>query len=151
MSGVIDSKQDSLEIQRAVQNFIKEESKLDMKEWKGPILSTKFEMAKYLGTLVTCYNTRNVMETLTSHQNNWTLINKTCMINFFIKDLTTKALEHQCAKQNAKRSAQTTSNQQLVAQEDKNIVISFSLIIHDIVKYYLFVKKCFSLWKVMSI
>jgi hypothetical protein len=32
MSGVIGSKKDSLEIQRAMQNFIKEELKLDMKE-----------------------------------------------------------------------------------------------------------------------
>jgi hypothetical protein len=73
------------------------------------------------------------------------------MIIFFIKDLITKALEHQCAKQNAKRSAQATSNQQLVALKDKNIVISFSSIIHDIVNYYLFVKKRSSLWKIMSI
>jgi hypothetical protein len=35
-----------------------------MKKQKGPILSTKFEMAKYLSTLVTYYGTRNVMETL---------------------------------------------------------------------------------------
>jgi hypothetical protein len=60
-------------------------------------------------------------------------------------------LERQCAKQNAKRSAQATSNQQLAALEDKNIVTSFSLIIHDIVNYYLFVKKHSSLWKVVSI
>jgi hypothetical protein len=39
MSGVIGSKQDTLEIQRVVQNFIKEELKLDMKERKGPILN----------------------------------------------------------------------------------------------------------------
>jgi hypothetical protein len=34
MSDVIGSKQDALEIQRVVQNFIKEELKLDMKEKK---------------------------------------------------------------------------------------------------------------------
>jgi hypothetical protein len=32
MSSVIGSKQDALEIQKAMQNFIKEERKLDMKE-----------------------------------------------------------------------------------------------------------------------
>jgi hypothetical protein len=64
MLGVIGSKQDALEIQRAVQNFIKEELKLDMKERKGPILSAKSEMAKYLGTLITYYGTGSVMETL---------------------------------------------------------------------------------------
>ncbi len=47
----------------------------------------------------------------------------------FIKDLITRALERQCAKQNVKRSAQATSNQQLAALEDKNIVTSFSSII----------------------
>jgi hypothetical protein len=66
MSGVIGSKQDALEIQRAVQNFIKEELKLDMKERKGPILSAKSEMAKYLGALVTYYGTGSVMETLST-------------------------------------------------------------------------------------
>jgi hypothetical protein len=64
MSGIIGSKQDALEIQRAVQNFIKEELKLNMKERKGPILSAKSEMAKYLGALVTYYDTGSVMETL---------------------------------------------------------------------------------------
>jgi hypothetical protein len=53
-----------LEIQRAMQNFIKEELKLDMKEWKGPILSAKSEMAKYLGALITYYSIGSVMETL---------------------------------------------------------------------------------------
>jgi len=62
----IGSKQDALEIQRAVQNFIKEELKLDMKERKGSILSAKFEMAKYLGALVTYYDTGSVMETLST-------------------------------------------------------------------------------------
>jgi hypothetical protein len=47
-----------------VQNFIKEELKLDMKEGKGLILSAKSEMAKYLGALVTYYGTGSVMETL---------------------------------------------------------------------------------------
>ncbi len=46
MSGVIGSKQDALEIQRAMQNFIKEELKLNMKEQKGLILSAKSKMAK---------------------------------------------------------------------------------------------------------
>ncbi len=55
-------------------------------------------------------------------------------------------MEHQCAKQNTKRFAQTTSNQQSVALEDKNIVTFFSSIIHDIVNYYLFVKKNSSLY-----
>jgi hypothetical protein len=41
MSCVIGSKQDALEIQRAMQNFIKEELKLNMKEQKGLILSAK--------------------------------------------------------------------------------------------------------------
>jgi len=44
-----------------MQNFIKEELKLDMKERKGLILNTKSEMAKYLGALVTYYDTGNVM------------------------------------------------------------------------------------------
>ncbi len=66
MSGVIGSKQDALEIQRAVQNFIKEELKLDMKERKGPILSAKFKMAKYLSALVTYYDIGSVMETLST-------------------------------------------------------------------------------------
>jgi hypothetical protein len=35
-----------------------------MKEQKGLILSTKSEMAKYLGTLITYYNTGIVMEIL---------------------------------------------------------------------------------------
>jgi hypothetical protein len=61
MSCVIGSKQDALEIQRVMQNFIKEELKLDMKEQKGLILSAKFEMAKYLGALVTYYGTKSVI------------------------------------------------------------------------------------------
>ncbi len=68
MSGVIGSKQDALKIQRVVQNFIKEELKLDMKERKGPILSKKFEMAKYLGALVIYYGTGSVMETLSTNK-----------------------------------------------------------------------------------
>jgi hypothetical protein len=40
-----------------MQKFIKEELKLNMKEQKGPILSAKSKMAKYLGTLVTYYDT----------------------------------------------------------------------------------------------
>jgi len=48
MSCVIGSKQDALEIQRAVQNFIKEELKLDMKEQKGLILSAKSQMFSYI-------------------------------------------------------------------------------------------------------
>ncbi len=64
MLGVIGSKQDALEIQRVMQNFIKEELKLNMKKQKGPILSTKFKMAKYLGTFVTYYDIKSVMETL---------------------------------------------------------------------------------------
>jgi hypothetical protein len=47
-----------------VQNFIKEELKLDMKEQKGSILDRKSKMAKYLSALVTCYGMGNVMETL---------------------------------------------------------------------------------------
>jgi hypothetical protein len=39
----------------------KEELKLDMKEWKGPILNAKSKMAKHLG-VVTYYGSRNVME-----------------------------------------------------------------------------------------
>jgi hypothetical protein len=35
-----------------------------MQKQKGPILSTKSEMAKYLSTLVTYYGTKSVMETL---------------------------------------------------------------------------------------
>jgi hypothetical protein len=61
MSCVIGSKQDALEIQRVMQNFIKEELKLDTKEQKGLILSTKFEMAKYLSALVTYYGTKSVI------------------------------------------------------------------------------------------
>jgi hypothetical protein len=44
-----------------MQNFIKEELKLDMKERKGLILNAKSEMAKYLGILVTYYGTGSVM------------------------------------------------------------------------------------------
>jgi hypothetical protein len=62
--GVIGSKQDALEIQKVVQNFIKEELKLNMKERKSSISSAKSKMAKYLGTLITYYSTGNVMETL---------------------------------------------------------------------------------------
>jgi hypothetical protein len=69
----------------------------------------------------------------------------------FINDLITTALECQCATQNAKKLAQATSNQWLVAIEDKNIITYFSSIIHDIINYYLFVNKRYSLWKVMSI
>jgi hypothetical protein len=69
----------------------------------------------------------------------------------FINDLITTTLECQCAKQKAKKLAQATSNQWLVAIEDKNIVTYFSSIIHVIINYYLFVKKRYSLWKVMSI
>jgi len=68
MSSVIGSEQDALEIQKAMQNFIKEELKLDMKEQKGLILSAKFEMAKYLGTLVTYYDIGSVMETLSTNK-----------------------------------------------------------------------------------
>jgi hypothetical protein len=68
MSSVIGSKQDALEIQRAMQNFIKEEPKLDMKERKGLILSAKSEMAKYLGTLATYYDIGSVMETLSTNK-----------------------------------------------------------------------------------
>jgi len=57
-------KEDALEIQRVVQNFIKEELKLNMKKRKGSILSAKFEMIKYLGALVTYYSIKSVMETL---------------------------------------------------------------------------------------
>jgi len=59
MLGVIGSKQNALEIQRVVQNFIKEELKLDIKEH----IKHK-NMAKYLGTLITYYDTGNVMEIL---------------------------------------------------------------------------------------
>jgi hypothetical protein len=68
MSVVIGSKQDALKIQKAMQNFIKEELKLDMKERKGLILSGKSEMAKYLGALVTYYGIRSVMETLSTEK-----------------------------------------------------------------------------------
>jgi hypothetical protein len=46
MSSVIGSKQDALEIQSAMENIIKEELKLNMKEQKDLILSAKSEMAK---------------------------------------------------------------------------------------------------------
>jgi hypothetical protein len=68
MSCVIGSKQDSLEIQRAMQNFIKEELKLDMKEWKGSILNAKSETVEYLSALVTYYSTKSVMETLSTNK-----------------------------------------------------------------------------------
>ncbi len=68
MSSVIGSKQDALEIQKAMQNFIKEERKLDMKEWKGLILNAMSEMAKYLGTLTTYYDIGSVMETLSTNK-----------------------------------------------------------------------------------
>ncbi len=58
---VIRNKQDALEIQRVMQNFIKEEVKLNMKERKGLILNTKSKMAKYLGALVTYYDTKSVI------------------------------------------------------------------------------------------
>jgi hypothetical protein len=64
MLGVIGSKQNSLEIQKVVQNFIKEKLNLNMKKQKGLILSTKSKMAKYLGALITCYNTKSIVETL---------------------------------------------------------------------------------------
>jgi hypothetical protein len=44
-----------------MQNFIKEEVKLNMKERKGLILNTKSKMAKYLGALVTYYDTKSVI------------------------------------------------------------------------------------------
>jgi len=42
--------------------------KLELKKQKGPILNTKFEMAKYLGALVTYYGTTSVMETLSTNK-----------------------------------------------------------------------------------
>jgi hypothetical protein len=70
---------------------------------------------------------------------------KCLQLTIFIKDLITIALERQCAKQNAKWLTQATSNQQLVTLKSKKIVTFFSLIIHDIVNYYLFVKEHCSL------
>jgi hypothetical protein len=55
MSSVIANKQNPLEIR------LKEELKLDMKEWKGPILNAKFEMAEYLG-VITYYGIKSVVE-----------------------------------------------------------------------------------------
>jgi hypothetical protein len=54
----------------------KEELKLDMKEWKGPILNAKFEMAKYLG-VVTYYGTKSVMETFKNDK----VTSKQCFID----------------------------------------------------------------------
>ncbi len=64
MLGVIGNKQNALEIQKVVQIFIKGKLKLNMKEQKGLILSTKSKMAKYLGALITCYDTESIVETL---------------------------------------------------------------------------------------
>jgi hypothetical protein len=61
-----------------------------------------------------------------------------------MKNLITIALERQCAKQNAKSSP--SNLQSMIGNlEDKNIITYFSSIIHEIVNYYLFVKKCSSL------
>ncbi len=57
-----------MEIQRAMQNFIKEELKLDIIKQKGLILNAKSKMAKYLGTLLTYYGIESVMETLNTNK-----------------------------------------------------------------------------------
>jgi hypothetical protein len=41
---------------------------LDMKEQKDSISSIKFEITKDLGKLITCYNIKSVMETLSTNK-----------------------------------------------------------------------------------
>jgi hypothetical protein len=56
-----------------------------------------------------------------------------------------------CKTKHQKISPKNLQLEQLVALEDKNIVVNFSSIIHNITNYYLFVKRHSSLWKVMFI
>ncbi|BDD77380.1 hypothetical protein Mp_Mg00880, partial (mitochondrion) [Marchantia polymorpha subsp. ruderalis] len=149
--GVIGSKQDALDIRKAVQNFLQEELKLDINEQKSKILHAKSEMAKYLGALVIYYGTGSVEILSKVSDVKQIRLRSRPQLIAPIKDLITKALELGYAKKNAKGLARATSNPRLVSSGDKHIVIHFSSVIRGIVNYYSFVNKRSSLWKVVSI
>lgn len=151
--GVIGSKQDALDIRKAVQNFLQEELKLDINEQKSKILHAKSEMAKYLGALVIYYGIGSVEILSTDKVSDVKQIRLRSRPQLIapIKDLITKALELGYAKKNTKGLARATSNPRLVSSGDKHIVTHFSSVIRGIVNYYSFVNKRSSLWKVVSI
>lgn len=154
ISGVIGTKQDALDIIKAVQNFPQEELELDINEQKSEILHAKSGMAKYLGALVIYYGTRSVKISSTdevSDANRVRLRRSRPQPIAPIKDSITEALELGYAGKNAKGLARATSNPRLASLGDKHIVTHFSSVIRGIVNYYSFVSKRSSLWKVVSI
>lgn len=156
MSGIIGSKEEALNIRKAVQKFLQQKLKLEINEQRSSIVNAKSEIAKYLGTLVTYYGIGSVKPRSSTDEVSdvkrvrLRSITRPQLIAP-IKDLLTKAVERGYGKLNAKGLIRATFNQRLAASEDEQIVTHFSSVIRGIVNYYSFVNKRSSLWKVVSI
>lgn len=155
MLGVIGSKEEALNIRKAVQKFLQQKLKLEINEQRSSLINAKSEIAKYLGTLVTYYGTGSVKPRSTDEVSDVKRVRLRSITRpqliAPIKDLLTKAVERGYGKLNAKGLIRATFNQRLAASEDEQIVTHFSSVIRGIVNYYSFVNKRSSLWKVVSI